>query len=251
MSYDADKDKALFADSDDEGESTSKTTVAKKQASTDQFAGALFFKAGRNPNNSLYYVDYTKQPNQGNGLEPKAKNELYTETAKADNQMQTLQQQIRGMRAETIKLLSEPTNEEITRLLDTEQAKIDQWLKKTEDARQYQANAKDKEQLKRRLQQMTGEWRKRRRICLEFLTNMEEMSDGTIRRSKCLAGDGAIEIESDEMFAKNVLAYHKKKQKSIPINKKLKTSTSLSDDAFIAVRLDSQGCVERIYAGAE
>ena len=251
MSSDADKDKALFADSDDdEEESKSKKAPAKKQSSNDQFAGTLLLKAGRNANTSLYYVDHTKQPNQGNGLEPAAKTELYLAIGQADNQKQMLQQKISGMRAEATKLLSESTNEEITRLLDTQQADIDEWQKKTEGARQYQANAKNKEQLKRRLEHMTGEWRKRRRLCLDFLTTMEEMSEGTIRRSKCLAGDGAIEIESDETFAKNVIAYHKTK-KSTKLSKKAENSKSLSNDAFLAVRLDSQGCVERIYADGE
>lgn len=251
MAYDGDKGEMLLADSDDDEERSKSKTVpaAKKQPSNDQFAGSLIFKPGRNPTNNLYFVDQSKQTNQGNGLAPNAKNELYSAIAQAENQKQVLQEKIGGMKAETIKLLREPTNEEISRLLDTKQEILDEWQKKAEEARQYQANAKHKEHLKRRLAHMTGEWRKRRRICLDFLTTVEEMTEGTIRRSECLAGNGAIEIESDETYAKNVTAYHKKK-KSVKLSKKAKASLSLSDDSFIAVRLDSQGCVERIYADA-
>lgn len=76
------------------------------------------------------------------------------------------------------------------------------------------------------------------------------MTEGTVRRSKCLAGDGQIELESDEAIAKQAIAFRNKKKKSKLLNK-TQPKWALSDDSFVAVRLDSQGCVERIYAESD
>lgn len=73
------------------------------------------------------------------------------------------------------------------------------------------------------------------------------MTEGMVRRSKCLAGDGAIDIESDESVVKNALAFRNKKKMGV-FKKAPTTTQSLADDSFIGVRLDSQGCAERVYA---
>ena len=56
-------------DSDDEGGNSS-AKRAKKSGSSDEYAGSLHLKEGRNLNNNLYYVDHTKLANNGNGLLP-------------------------------------------------------------------------------------------------------------------------------------------------------------------------------------
>jgi len=114
---------------------------------------------------------------------------------------------------------------------------------------------------------MAQQWRKRKRLCMEFLITMEESTEGTISAKKCLAGDGQIDIESDESAIKNAIAYGKKKRTmaSRPPTKKMKVSKSLggkttglsssqsltsgltADANFVAVRLDSSGQVERVY----
>jgi hypothetical protein len=107
---------------------------------------------------------------------------------------------------------------------------------------------------------MTGQWRKRRRICMDFLIAMEENTEGIVSVKKCLGGDGQIEIDSDQAIVTSAVAFGNKKRsrtllaKKVPVGsltKKAKTShesSSLSpNEAFVAVTLNSQGLVERIY----
>ena len=73
MKFDANKDKALFADSDDDDDeaaagSKSKTKT-KKKSSNEPFAASVLFKEGRTLHTSLHYVDYSKRPNQGTGAQ--------------------------------------------------------------------------------------------------------------------------------------------------------------------------------------
>jgi hypothetical protein len=251
MSLDPNKDKTLFADSDDDDDEkvAPSKAKAKKETSADPYVASLVLKPGRNANSCLFYVDYNKQPNQGNGLVPADKNALYAATAQSDAEKQRLGLEIMQMRANTAQLLSEPTNEEVTLLMETKQATLLEWQEKAESARQFEVDAQSQAKIKRRLQHMTAVWCNRRRICLDFLNTMEEMTEGTIRRSKCLAGDGQIEIESDQVVAKNVLAFHKKKKSgSMHLAKKAKTAPTLSNDNFVAVRLNTQNCVERVIA---
>lgn len=250
MSLDPNKDKTLFAASDDDEDEkvAPSKSKAKKETSADPYAASLVLKPGRNANTCLFYVDYNKQPNQGNGLVPVDKNTLYAASAQSDAEKQRLGLEMVQVRATTAQLLSEPTNEEVTLLMETQQATLVEWQEKVESARQFEADAKRQAQIKRRLQHMTAEWRKRRRMCLDFLSTMEEMTEGTIRRSKCLAGDGQIEIDSDQVVVKNVLAFHQKKKNGTRLTKKAKTAPTLSNDNFVAVRLNTQGCVERVFA---
>ena len=53
---------------------------------------------------------------------------------------------------------------------------------------------------------MVGEWKKRKSKCLLVLEQLDENSDGTISKVKCLKGDGQIAIESDEGFCKEKVA---------------------------------------------
>lgn len=117
---------------------------------------------------------------------------------------------------------------------------------------------------------MATQWRKRKRICMDFLIMMEESTEGTVSAKKCLAGDGQIDLESDETAIKNMIAYGNKKRSmtSRPV-KKAKVSKSLggkttglpssetltsgltADANFVAVRLDSSGQVERVYLAGD
>ena len=115
---------------------------------------------------------------------------------------------------------------------------------------------------------MATQWRKRKRICMDFLIMMEESTEGTISAKKCLAGDGQIDVESDETAIKNSIAYGNKKRsmtsrpfKKTKVSKSMGRKTTglsssesltcgLTPDAnFVAVRLDPLGLVERVYLG--
>ena len=250
MSSNSDSNKPMFADSDDDEENDKNFSKAK--AAIGGTTTLLCRKINNNSASDLYYVDYHKTSNQGNGLPIAEKTELLTAIAKTDNQKQLLQLNIKKHREQTAKLLSEPTNEELECLLDEEQGDLEEWRDKIIQARTYQANAKRKDTLKRRIQSMCAEWRKRRRLCLDFLTNMEELSDGAVSRSTCLAGnDNNIDIESDQVAAELALAYAANAGKKT-IHKRPKLFNDAVDrispnPKFVTVRLNSQGCVERVF----
>ena len=44
--------------------------------------------------------------------------------------------------------------------------------------------------VKKNIAVQAGIWRKRKRQCIEFISNVEESTDGTISLKKCLKGDG-------------------------------------------------------------
>lgn len=253
MAFDDNNSSNQFADSDDERDET-KIKKKKKAKDGDNFDSSLCFKAGRNSNTSLYYVDYNAAKN-GNGLNLDEKNELYANLANAHAERDAITATIKQLETETEKLLSEPKNDEATVFLEAEESALVQIKEELETARKYQVNEKDKVQLKRKVETMTAEWRKRRRICMDFLISMEENTDGTLNLKKCLAGDGPIDIDSDEVVAKNAIAFGKKKRTKNGISKQYIHSKSnptsksdiLADESFVAVVLDSKGCVERIF----
>jgi len=121
-----------FYDSDDEDDAPKK---AKKADSGDPYAGLLSFKAGRSVNASVYYVDHSKQKNNGNGLEPDHRNELASNLAKAQEEESTLKATLQSMTKETAQLLSEPTNEEATATLARQEAEMVEIRDQLEQAR--------------------------------------------------------------------------------------------------------------------
>lgn len=249
-----------FPDSDDE-DSGKKKQVKQTKSISDPFHASLCFKSAKVANASLYYVDHTKLKNNGNGLDPADRNDLASNLAKAESEELALKEKLKSMGDETLKLQSEPTNEEAIARLETEELALTELMSQVEAARKLKVNEKIKQKLKKSIAAMAAEWRKRRRICMDFLTTMEEITEGTVSRKKCLAGDGQVDIDSDEAVVKAAVEFASKKRKfgsnarAIPSKKKRKVS---DDDglggvdacaAFVAVTLDSQGCIKRVFIG--
>lgn len=253
-----------FADSDDEDEPKKKKSKPKKEpsdAEANSYKGSLSFKSGKGTSSSLYYVNYATAKN-GDGLEPDEKTKLSAALATAQAEEAALKASLKKTQAETAKLLSEPTNEEANARLEKEEAELLDLQEQLEAARKLKVNEKHKQQTKRRIDNMATYWRKRRRICMDFMIAMEENTDGTISAKKCFAGDGQIELDSDEAVAKGAIEYGKKKR-SRPMHagaKRSIKSTKLSknskagippSESFVAVLLDTQGCVERVHLDDE
>ena len=70
-------------------------------------------KEGRNANNTLYYVDHTKLQNNGNGLLPEDRNDLFSNLEKSKQELAVLGQKHKQICSDTAQLLSEPKNEEL------------------------------------------------------------------------------------------------------------------------------------------
>ena len=243
-----------FADSDDEDEKKGGGT--KKKSSNDPFAGSLVLKSGRGANSSLYYVDYNKAKT-GNGLDPEERNELASAVATTQAEESALLASIKAMNLNAKQLESEPKNDELAVQLDQGEASLFKLQSEVEEARKLQVNENHKKQVKRRCENMTTQWRKRRRLCMDFLISMEECTEGTISVKKTLAGDGQIEIDSDENVAKFAVEFGKKKranpkrfQKRVLGVKKQKTATEAGippSEDFVAVLFDSQLRVRRVH----
>jgi hypothetical protein len=253
-----DKSEDVFADSDDEDNTPAKK---KARASDDPYKGCLCFKAGKSANSGFYYVNYTKTKNNGDGLDPDERNELVNDFHKTTADATVLKDNIKTAKLLTTKFLSEPTNEELTARLEMEESALDELRDKVEEARKLKGNEKIKQQLHVRIKHMAIEWRKRRGLCMNFLNNMEEWSDGTISTKKCLKGDGQIPIESDDTAITDATAYAKtkrsrarglvgKKRTSLGNSKQpqFSKSTSFADsDLFVGCTLDKQGEVHRVF----
>lgn len=258
-----DDDENAFTNSDDESPKKLKKKVVASD-DRDLFAGSLSFKVGRNTNTSLYYVSHSKLKNNGNGLDPHARNDLFSDKIKTDKDESDLKHTLAEMEAHTKQLLSEPTNEKASVTHEIQEKIMDVLRENLEAARALKVNEKTKKQIKRRIEGMTAQWRKRRRICMDFLISMEESTDGTVSAKKCLSGDGQIDIDSDQIAIRDAKAYatKKKMRKSLGSRQQVRLGKGASDGSkdksvdgsdvfadenFIAVELDAQGNVSRVY----
>jgi hypothetical protein len=244
-----------FADSDDD-----ETKSAIKRQGTmqkDEFSDSLIFKTGKNSNTSLYYIDHTKQSNQGNGLDIDNREKLLSEKTLSEQNVQVLTSNLLQAQEQTKCLQSEPTNENLESQLETLEIDVADLKLMVQDARKFKVNESTKKNIKERIDGMTLQWRKRRRLCMEFLINLEENTDGSINLKKCLTGDGQIDIETDEKAISDSRTYaeSRRSRKQVQCKRKsngfVKTSdytdSTDSNVNLIGVFLDSQGNVNRVY----
>ncbi len=225
-------------DNDDEGIKEKESVGGKF---IDLFAGSVFFKAGRSAASSVYYVVYNKMPE----LNSKKKRKLYEKVSNSKAECEQLTLILKQLGAKTTQLLTEPTNDELIGRLNDLENDVATLEKKVNDARALTVNESHKNKLKRRIQSMTGHYRKRKQLCCSFLCSLEEISDGTISKKKCLKGDGQIALDSDESANNAAIAYAKSKKFS-----KAKKAV-LADENFVGVALDSQQMIKRIYINKE
>jgi len=232
--------------------------VSSNCTSMDEYSGSLRIKEGRNANNILYYTDHAKLQNNGNGLLPEDKNELFANLERSKLEKESLLQNMKQITAKTNQLLSEPKNEELAVEIETYEMEVKNLTQKVESAREFASNEKYAKQLNKRIDAMAAVWRKRKRMCMEFIMNMEDATEGTISVKKALSGDGPMEIDSDESAIKGALAYAKRKKPRILIGAGKKQGTKrggggencglLPTPGFVGVKMNSQGLVERVYS---
>lgn len=148
------------ADSDDEDDKPAKKKAKKSNDTSDEYSGSLRLKHGRNTNNNLYYVDHTKLQNNGNGLDPDKRNDLYSNLEKAKCEEEELKRQLQNTAAETARLLSEPLNDELTTMLVEQEKEMEELNEKLETNRAFAGNEKYAKQLNGRVSKMAAFWRK-------------------------------------------------------------------------------------------
>ena len=247
---------------EDNAAKKNKKKSKKNHEDAEPYTGALSFKTTKGGANAhLYHVNYNIAKN-GEGLDREEKNKLASAVAAAEAEKMELERSIKSMETETAKLLSEPTNEEAAALLEKGEAKLKNLNQELEALRKLTVNEKHKQALQRRIDNMTKTWRQRKRLCTDFLVSMEENTDGTVSLKKCLAGNGQIEIDSDEAVATGAKAYAKKKraaprgglggQKFAKKSKSLHSNSNVqagihASESFVAVLLNSKGLVQRVH----
>ena len=260
-----------FDESDDE-ETNGKPKPSKKlspTSSADEYVGSLKIKIGRNSSSTLYYVDQTKLFNNGDGLVPEDKNTLLSDLQLAKASRDEMLANIKHMSEQTSKLLSEPTNVDATSDLETQMSQCEKLRDELEESRYLKENSKYREQLQKRVENMAKAWRQRKRMNMDFLFILEDLTEGTIAAKKCLSGDGQIELDSDEAMIKsaNAFAKQKKQRKAMMGNKRSLSkgvarggmkkrkhenasssckSDVVANESFIGVKLDGQK-VLRVY----
>ena len=285
-----DSDDDSDSDSDDDGgakkkkkksknnKKTSKQadTSSKKPTTTDPYKQSLSFKPGRTTQSNLYFVNHTKLTL----LDHDQRNELFQNCAIADQELASLQSNVQRNLEQAKQLQSEPTNEQAATQLEHDEALVVELQEKVQAGRKLKVNDSHKKKLKASIQTMTRYWRQRRKLCMEALGTLEEVTEGSVDRKKCLKGDGAICLDNDdqvvqsaEQFVKEKLARQaratshtgskttssssKKNKKGGGLssssgkkaanNKRKAEEPSLANERFVGVLLNSQGLVDRVY----
>ena len=103
-----------FADSDDENDDDNVTGTSKKKKSKkaqlqpevgDERYGCMICKEGRHHNDTLYFVDYKKLFNNGDGMLAEDRNELLSAHETAKIKLQSQDDSIMGVASDTYQLI--------------------------------------------------------------------------------------------------------------------------------------------------
>jgi len=204
-----------FADSDDDEDGDSKPKKkAKLHLPGGEFDGSMICKEGRSVNATLYFVDYKKLFNNGDGMFAEDRNELLSSHEVGKNEFQGLNDRSKGMLGETVQLLSEPTNADLDGIMENLQEEVEGLRGKVEISFGFKENEKRRKALKKKIDNMSNQWRKRRRITMTFLNMMEDVTEGTISVKKCMKGDGQMDIDSDEAVVTGQIEFLKQEAES-------------------------------------
>ena len=224
-------------------EEISNIEVAKKSDTNDNeaYSGSLVFKAGKASTSSLYYIDHTKIK----GLSSKEKRKYDEIVASTKKEHNYLIYRLNQIRAKISQLAVEPMNDKLEKRLNELENTVVVLTKKIGHAKLLTVNESQKNRLKRQIQSMAGHYRKRKQLCCSFLSTLEEISDGSVSKKKCLLGEGQIALDSDESASRAAIAYSKSKKRLKP------NKVSLADNNFVGVILDSQNMIKRIYLEEE
>ena len=187
----------------------------KKFKTDNMCAQALFIKVGRNSASTLYFVDYSKLDNSGNGISTESRNNLISDVEQSSSELQALEIERKIIYSETEKVLSELTNEKIHMELHHIEAANRELLSRLDHYRVFSNNKKERKRIQGGIDTSLMHWKKRRSKCIEFLCLIEECTEGSVNKKKCIAGDGKIEIESDDAVAHSAVQFAKHHPQSL------------------------------------
>ncbi|KAG7356864.1 Tat binding protein 1TBP-1-interacting protein TBPIP [Nitzschia inconspicua] len=244
-------------DSDDETKPASKEEAGDEE--TDLYGRqTLVFKPGKTPQTSLYHFNYKKTKM----LDSDERQTLIAALADANATVEGLKRDTASIQQQAAKLKLEPTNVELISTLEQATNDVTSLRDQVADSRKLQVHTGTRIDRQKKIQKMAAQWSKRKRMCLSFLSALEENTDGAVTIQKSLSGDGPLQLDSDEAIVKAELALAKQKSQKRKmgsnrfqgLTKKPKQepslSSSLSSD-LVAVRLMKGGTVERVYYDEE
>lgn len=237
------------SDDDDIFVKTTKKSSSKKPA-MDHFTETLLQKVGRNANTTLYYTNQSKLPNGGNGIIPEERNELVSAVQKSHEEIKENSKLIQLIHEKISLLTSEPLNEEIRQLLPLEESNVQKLYTEVNAARKLKVNESHLKLTKQKIENMSKNWRKRKRLCVDFLNMMDECTEGVVTAKKCLSGNGQIELESDEVVikqAKQMFHNRKKTNNRQIIRGGNNNNEQLAHQSFVAVMLGSNCTIKRVF----
>ena len=235
------EDDDLFMKKSSSSSSSATTTKTKE----DEYTATIYQKVGRNPNTTLYYLNQSKLSNNGNGMLSNERNNILNLLQKSNEKVQEQSMIIQSINDKICILLSQPFNNDLNHLLPIEERNMKNLYNDIEYATKWNVNESRRTMTKRKIDNMINIWKKRKRLCIDFLNMMEDCTEGIVSTKKCLSGHGQIEIESDEMVVKQAKAsFHASSSRKKCMTQKC---SSVSDrvggpqasEAFIGVMLAS------------
>jgi len=224
---------------------------ARKTGADDDFSDAVCVKLGRSVGGSLYYANQEKMDNKGNGLLPDERNELVSDSQKASQEKMSISANLDSMNSEIKGLLCEPTNNEADVKISSEEQLVANLQEKLQESRRFLANEKKCKNTRKRVQHLADHWWKRRRLCMDFLLMIEECTEGAVSVKKCLAGNGQIEIESDEAVIRESVEAFKSRSSRTALRKKNEPSSRDAVEPtanFVGMKMNPRGTMSRVYA---
>lgn len=244
---------------DDDSEEDIFMKKAENPRKSDEFSRMIYQKNGRNAKTTLYFMNQKNLENDGNGMKPDQRNDLLSSLQSAKLNLQNLVELKQTIETGTNLLLSQPFNDEINRLLPEQESRIETLLKEIESAKNLKIDERKMRHIQRKVDEMSSHWRKRKRLCIDFFNMMEDCTEGVMCAKKSLAGNGQIEIESDEMIMKQAKMMHSNRKKMklgekphcrnkiVMRNRSEEPSNEVKPLAsFVAVKLGPNNTVERV-----
>ena len=204
-----------------------------------QFANSIIAKTGKNVSSCVYYLNQSILENSGNGLDIDAKQQLLSESCKAEEELKHLLKQMKENEKETSILVAQPNNNDLEAILVGAKEVNDALLEEIALARQFSSNASNRKKLLKKLEVFAKQWRIRKRKCNDFLDFIEDSSEGTVKKKNCLNGSGQIEIESDEKAIEAAKQFHKRMVE--------RRGEKNDGKLFVGVTITSSRGVERVY----
>jgi hypothetical protein len=255
----------FFDDSDDEREDASddetkkskrNKTASSESRNQDPYESSICVKEGRNASVTLYYVDQNKLFNNGDGLLADSRDSLIANHEQAKAKLEHLNLQLTDTLSQTAVLLAQPTNAAADTQLEEYESLVQQLSDELSSSQSFISNEKRRKQILKSIECMAANWRSRKRLTLDFITMMEEITDGTISIKKSLAGDGPLDIDSDEAVLKAAKVFASKKRSHgsmVSSSNRLqsvdgkKRKESGGNETFVGVMLCPRGFVKRVF----